>query len=252
MLVKSHGVCSKPQIVRQRYEGLWIERVKGRDAENIFDALFPDPDELFAKGAGIQSPWQSETTDKVIVNLSGKSYFLKRYKCLGFKYRIKNIFRKSRAKKSWDAAWSFYQQGIPTPLPLICVEERKWRLLGGAFLATAFLPESKSLLDCWPENTEIQRRILQTAAKIIAKMHSGGILHGDLNWRNLLVQEKGGGYHIFLVDLDGCRFSRSFNPDSAEKDLAHFLRDLHRASGDRQIQEYFLSQWKQSLSPASS
>ncbi|MRR08115.1 MAG: hypothetical protein EG828_14550, partial [Deltaproteobacteria bacterium] len=100
----------------------------------LLSALLSDPDSLLKAGREIQSPWQCAATDKTIVEIRGKSYFLKRYNCLGSRYRLKNMVRSSRALKSWWAGWKFLELGVPTPRPLVCLEERRLRLLGRSYL----------------------------------------------------------------------------------------------------------------------
>ncbi len=237
-------------LLRERRGPYRIGRVAGADSARLRDALWPDPGRLFDQGEAIQSRWQTRATDKVVVSVQGVSYFLKRYNCPGWGYRLKNVFRKSRGERSWEAAWLFQRLGIPTPLPLVWMEERRWRLLGTSILAFPNLCASRSLLEYWPgARGEEQLRILRRAAVVIGNMHRAGVLHGDLNWRNLLVQEEGGAPEILLVDLDGYRQAGSLGVKDAEKDLAHFLRDLKRSGASEALGDHFRQTWRQNFLP---
>lgn len=192
-------------------------------------ALSTDPDRLFADGQAIVSPWQSAATDKTVVTLGGLSYFFKRYNCLGFGYQVKNIFRQSRALKSWSAGWKWLELGLPTPRPIACMEERSLRLLGRSYLLFESIVGAHSLLDAWEKlDGARQRQVLNSLGTEIGKMHRYGVLHGDMNWRNIMIRDSSGSLEVFFVDLDGCCFSSKVTKARAQKDMAHFFRDMQR------------------------
>lgn len=210
--------------------------------------LLPDPDRLFAAGEGIQSPWQSAATDKTVVRIGGRSYFFKRYNCLGGGYRLKNIFRNSRALKSWWAGWKFLESGLPTPRPIVCLEERRLRLLGRSYLLFELLDGAHSLLDCWAGLSERGRRdVLSLLGTEIGNMHRRGLLHGDLNWRNILIRENPRSLEVYFVDLDGCRDGGVANRERAEKDLSHFYRDLQRNQATGEETALFMAAWEKAF-----
>jgi tRNA A-37 threonylcarbamoyl transferase component Bud32 len=213
----------------------------------LISALLPDPDSLFAAGQAIESPWQSAATDKTVVSIGGRNFFFKRYNCLGGGYRLKNIFRNSRALKSWRAGWKFLDMGLPTPRPIACLEERHFRFLGRSYLLLEFLEDSRCLLDLWGDLPDNQRsQLLSLIGTNIGNMHRQGVLHGDLNWRNFLVSSAGEKREVFLVDLDGCRFLKSLSRKRAIRDLAHFLRDLNRNGASESDRALFLGTWQAS------
>lgn len=214
----------------------------------VIHALLDDPDRLFASGEVIQSPWQNPATDKTIVEIGGGCYFLKRYNCLGPGYRLKNIFRNSRAFKSWRAGWKFLELGLPTPKPIACLEERQLRLLGRSYLLFEMLNGARSLLDCWSDLSVARRReVLSVTGFAVGRMHRLGLLHGDLNWRNILVRGASGAQEAYLVDLDGYRFVGTGSRERAEKDMSHFFRDLKRNHATRQETECFVNAWEQAF-----
>ncbi|MDY0268752.1 lipopolysaccharide kinase InaA family protein [Trichloromonas sp.] len=215
----------------------------------LLELLLPDPDHLFASGESVVSPWQSVATDKVVIEFAGRSLFLKRYNCLGVGYRIKNIFRASRALKSWRAGWQFLELGVPTPKPLACLEERRFRLLGRSYVLFEQIDNAVSLLDAWPTFTgERRRNMLGKLGGLIGRMHRLGLVHGDLNWRNILVRQRLSGTEAFLVDLDGSRFLGKMNRDAARRDMDHFFRDLQRVGATDVEMQIFNQAWGSSFS----
>jgi len=228
----------------ERHGAFVVYRDPSQVDDGFLSALLPDPDRLFEAGQAIQSPWQSAATDKTIVEIRGKSYFLKRYNCLGSRYRLKSIVRTSRALKSWWAGWKFLELGLPTPRPVACLEERRFRLLGRSYILFDYWGDSWSLLDLWSELSDVQRaQLLSVLGKELGKMHRQGVLHGDSNWRNILVSRVGTDVKISLIDLDGSRFLRKLSRERAMRDLAHFLRDLSRSGAPDELRAHFIDCW---------
>jgi tRNA A-37 threonylcarbamoyl transferase component Bud32 len=216
----------------------------------VVAALLPDPDRLFAAGQAIQSPWQSAATDKTVVKIGGRCYFFKRYNCLGGGYRLKNVFRHSRALKSWRAGWRFLELGLPTPRPIACLEERCLRLLGRSYLLFEMLDGAHSLLDSWAGLSDQGRRdVLSLLGTEIGTMHRFGLLHGDLNWRNILVRKGSRPLEVYFVDLDGCSEVDRATGERAEKDMNHFFRDMQRNQATEQERALFQAAWEQAFRP---
>lgn len=216
--------------------------------DSLLSALLPNPDRLFEAGHAIQSPWQSTATDKTVVEIGGKSYFLKRYNCLGSRYRLKSIFRDSRALKSWWAGLKFLGLGVPTSRPLVCMEERRLLMLGRSYLLFELLDGTRSLLESWSGLSGVRRGdFLALLGDEIGRMHRLGLLHGDLNWRNILLRDSSGSPEVFLVDLDGSRFVRTVSKEQAKKDLKHFFRDLQRNLANGDETESFISVWEKAF-----
>lgn len=214
----------------------------------IRSVLLSDPDHLFDSGQTIQSLWKNAATDKTVVKIGVTSYFLKRYNCLGWGYRLKNLFRHSRALKSWRIGWKFLEMGMPIPHPICCLEERRLRVLGRSYLLYELLEGASSLLDSWPDfSSEQKGQILKLLGTKIGKMHRFGLLHGDLNWRNILVRDRGCDAEVFFVDLDGSRWGRRLSRQMAEKDLSHFYRDLQRNDVNQDAIQLFVKAWEDSF-----
>jgi len=214
----------------------------------VISALSSDPDRLFASGQAIVSPWQSAATDKTVVTVGGLSYFFKRYNCLGFGYQVKSIFRHSRALKSWLAGWKWLELGLPTPRPIACMEERCLRLLGRSYLLFESIAGAHSLLDVWKNlDGPRQQEVLTLLGTEIGMMHRHGLLHGDLNWRNILIRDISGSLEVHFVDLDGCRFFDKMTSSRAQKDMSHFFRDMQRNLVTEDDAALFHAAWEKSF-----
>jgi len=210
----------------------------------FFHDFAADPDYFFDRGEQIRSAWKSRIIDKAIVRIGDQSFFIKRYNCLGKIYKLKNLARKSKALKAWLAGRQLLQSGISTPNPVICMEEYRFGLLERSYLCCDFIQGASNLLELWPElDHEERMRLLGLAGLETGNLHRRGCLHGDLNWRNVLVRGKDRNGKIFLVDLDGCRFSRHLGEKSALRDLRHFYRDLERSHASAVYIDHFTDSW---------
>lgn len=204
-----------------------------------------DPLNAFLSGEQIRSAWKNTDVEKAIVRINDHPFFVKRYHCLGPVYRIKNMYRKSKALKAFQNGQKFINAGISTPCPIFCLEQRHFKLLGESYLVCEFLDNAHNLLEIWPDlDDQTCMRLLHLAGTEIGHMHLKGFLHGDLNWRNILVQNKLGEESVLLVDLDGSRYARHIDIKSALRDLSHFYRDLERKNAPPQYIDLFTHSWR--------
>lgn len=215
------------------------------EAATALEELLPDPDLTLSRGEEIVSLWRGITTSKLRVRFGDRDYFLKRYNCTGWGYRLKNALRPSRAVRAWQAVELFLAHGVPTPVPLLCLEERRLRLLGRAYLLFPFVAEEGgNFLDLWPHLDDAKRRMcLELLGVMLGKMHRQGLLHGDLNWRNIVAVREDDSFRFWLVDLDGSVLA-SPSPARAWDDLTHFVRDMTRAQLDEGTREVFFASWR--------
>jgi tRNA A-37 threonylcarbamoyl transferase component Bud32 len=215
----------------------------------VLQALLPEPDAVFGRGEKLPSPWGGADTDKRRIQIAGRDFFAKRYNCMGWLYRVKNILRPSRALRSWRAAQQLRSRQVPTPEPLFCMEERHYGLLGRSYIVFPFFEDGVDLLNLWPQLDPTEReRCLVNLAAVIGHMHSQGVYHGDTNWRNILVRRQGLTWFFSFIDLDSSFCLAKPRKDKAERDLRHFLRDLERHQVSRPLKDLFLSRWEQASS----
>jgi len=215
---------------------------EGSEAEGVLQELLPDPRRLLDAGE-IYKPGSRGYAVKV--DIRGKAYFLKCYEARGVWYRIRNAFRMSRALASWRANWGLYALGLPVPRPLVCLESRRLKLLGTAYLLTDFFSGTSNLWEAWEVAGPSQRtRLLTDAAAVLGRMHGSGAIHGDLKWYNILVGQREAGPEIYLVDLDGSSLHSRASLARSHKDLERFLRDLRQVDQQGQLESLFMVNWR--------
>ena len=142
---------------------------------------------------------------------NGQILCVKRFQCNGYKYLAKNLFRKTRAMKSWIAANAFMVRGVETPLPLAIVENKTGMLCAESFFITRWLPEVSELNDYIGslEQGKNKNAFIKAFALTIRVLHEKKILHADLKSNNILVSDKGANeWNFFFVDLDRVYFNK--------------------------------------------
>ncbi len=134
---------------------------------------------------------------------------VKGYRHVSLWYSLKNIFKKSRALKSWIAAHGLLVRGIDTPLPLAVLERTCGPLRRESFLITGLLPDARELNDYIRAADPGERKadFIASLAAMLRRVHDRGVYHADLKSNNILVQEAGPGWRFSLIDLDRTYFT---------------------------------------------
>jgi hypothetical protein len=110
----------------------------------------------------------------------------------------------SRPLANLDVPIEGARKGIPTaaPVALLLVEGPPG--LFRAWLATEEIPEASDLLTRLRAGVPADAALLPAVLGAMRRAHDAGLVHPDLNLGNFLVRPRaGGGWDVFLVDLDG-------------------------------------------------
>lgn len=232
------------KFVREHRDGFRVFRKNTPEAEAALQYLLPNPDQAFVK-AQILKP--GSRTHAGVVEIGGTKYVLKRYNCRGWGYRIGNAFRRSRAVRTWLVNWEYLVRGVPVPEPLLCLEERRCRLLERSYILMEFVERTCSLRDRWGQLGEAEKvRFGEFFGNLLGKMHRVGMLHGDLKWDNILVAQEPSLETARLVDLDGSSTMFRFSRKQAQNDFARYLKDLAK-EGDGSLAGCVTQSWERAL-----
>lgn len=126
---------------------------------------------------------------------------------------------------------SLRQAGVRTP-PILAV--RMERLFGidrfvRVELVLPLIEPARDLMSFLQQETwrDRRRRALAAAGEAVAAVHRAGVIHEDLNLRNLLVDGNG---EVHVIDLGGSRLRSASGSDPAlEKKIAANLARLYRS-----------------------
>lgn len=218
---------------KEKRNGFTVYFRKKSGTEDLLDNLLADPDGILEKGQILKA---GNTIRAARVELNGRYYFLKRFNCKGWIYSLKNAFRRSRAVRSWLVSWGFRLRSLPVPEPLVCLEERRMRLLGRSYILFEFVEKTETLHQFWPKIDDAARTgLLVHLGMMLGRMHFWGALHGDLKWSNILVRDQDFS-DLYLTDLDGSKIVGPGKIRIKKKDLGRFLIDLEKAgSSDKDL-----------------
>jgi tRNA A-37 threonylcarbamoyl transferase component Bud32 len=233
------------KFVSEQRTGFRVFRQRTPEAEAALQFLLPNPDQVFVD-AHILKP--GSRTHAGVVEIGGAKYVLKRYNCRGWGYRIGNAFRRSRAVRTWLVNWEYLVRGVPVPEPLLCLEERRCRLLERSYILMEYVENTCSLRDRWGQLDAAEKvRCGEFFGDLLGKMHRLGMLHGDLKWDNILVGEEPSLATVRLVDLDGSSAVLRYSRERAQKDFARFLKDLAKEERNDSLAGRVTQTWEQAL-----
>lgn len=167
------------------------------DAEPEAARRCADLDAVFALAGRVVA--LDSLTRTLRVEIGGRAYYVKRYAGLG-KKPLRRLFATPRVATEWRNLERFAAWGIPTAQVVARgLERRGGRFLRGA-LITAEIPGTADLVRLAGEGGKSRRwwdGVARRVAAIARAMHARRFVHGDLKWRNLLVDEAGA---VFLID----------------------------------------------------
>lgn len=126
--------------------------------------------------------------------------------------RLRGLFA-LRAVSGFRQAVRLLSAGIPTPRPLLAVEQRGGFRFPQSLLITKFVPDSIHLYGYFrdhlapanPSFAKIKRSLAVQVASVFLGLDKLGLRHRDAKPSNWLVQSTPDGPRLWLIDLDGIR-----------------------------------------------
>lgn len=201
-------------------------------SEQITGALFaPEKCEVLptvGRGAMRTFPW-----------LPGRRGILRRYRRGGV---IRHLLRESYLLRNRPLCeflmhTKLIELGLPVPNLLGVCWTRRGCLYSG-FLATEELLGID--LDGWlrlhREDPEGYRSILNACGKLIKEMHEAGIIHGDLQVKNIFICAQS----PFIMDLDGARLHPAMHGFRCQCNLLRFRRSFEKRGHGRVLFDILL------------
>ncbi len=188
--------------------------------------LINDEEALLDKGEVIKN---EEGHLVVKIDLSGKSYFVKKYRIKDFLHMLRRVFNKTRARNSWEALHWFNSANIRTMQPVLIYEELWLSRTLNSILVTEEI-DGKRL------DYKIQEKdeFIKTASSIynfFKRMQWIGFNHGDAKSSNFYISKE----RLVVFDLDSSKkHSQRSLVKKIQKDKKRILRSLE---GSKKITE---------------
>lgn len=152
-----------------------------------------------------------------------------------FNQLIYGLFRKSKARRSFEYAKTLIAHQLNTPKPIAYAEEYKGFLFKKSYYICDYLPYDftyRALIH-QPDFPE-REKILRAFTHFTFHLHEAGIEFLDHSPGNTLIIHRGDTYEFYLVDLNRMRFHQSM---SYHQRLRNFVRlsrydDMVRIMGE--------------------
>lgn len=146
----------------------------------------------------------SRTTETLYVPCPHNSvgFYVKRHYFTRWSNRWRGMFRGTffgphRGQAEYRALEALRGEGVPAVRPVACGSRRVAHFVAACFLITEEVPGAVNLTSFAQQvadgtralNTEQRTLLADTLAKQVAAMHAGGVVHGNLYWRNILIRQ---------------------------------------------------------------
>lgn len=202
-----------------------------RDCPESVLKLMDNPDRLFGL-SDAQVLKDSRTTSSLILKTTDAGpLFLKRYNRKGAWHVLRHLFRSSRARRVWVAAHSMIARDLPTPRPLLFLEERRLGVVTRSlFVSRAIVPAVTLCAFASDNFAGLDRRekhaCIRAFAHRLRDMHDRGVRHGDLKATNIVLKGADPVRHpeIYFVDLDAVKIKKSLSFKDRCRDIARLNR----------------------------
>jgi tRNA A-37 threonylcarbamoyl transferase component Bud32 len=175
------------------------------------------PDGFLQTRATILKPGRTSTVGKA------DGLVLKRFNFRKLENLVKDLFRPSRARRSFRAAYHLELTGITTARTVATADRRICGLLVRSYLLMEEIHGAVDLTTFFRRGGKADSKLVRAAAQLLAKLHSEGFSHRDLKESNLVM---GGDGLLYLIDLDGMTFLQHVPDERASLDLARLARGV--------------------------
>ena len=130
--------------------------------------------------------------------VDAKTYYFKEFLDRGWKDRIKNAFRGTRAIRALNGEMALFNAGLNYP-PIVLLGEMGNR----SFIVTEEVTDARDLYVLINEPSALPlppNRFMKALGIAVGEMHAQGVSHGDLRWGNVLLSGDGSDLKIIFID----------------------------------------------------
>ena len=152
-----------------------------------------------------------------LFDVDGRKLVVKRFKRNGIvKAMVYTLFRKNKARKSYENAGLLRQRGFTTPHEVAYIEQRTAGLVTQVYYVCAYT-DAQPIRPRLIEQEPFDERLAVSYARYVASLHEAGVLHRDLNPTNVLFSESGepAAVSFELIDINRMQFFDGAVPKAA-------------------------------------
>ena len=152
-----------------------------------------------------------------LFDVDGRKLVVKRFKRNGIvKAMVYTLFRKNKARRSYENAGLLRQRGFVTPHEVAYIEQRTAGLVTQVYYVCAYT-DGEPIRPRLIEQEPFDERLAVSYARYVASLHEAGVLHRDLNPTNVLFSESGepAAVSFELIDINRMQFFDGAVPKAA-------------------------------------
>ena len=152
-----------------------------------------------------------------LFDVDGRKLVVKRFKRNGIvKAMVYTLFRKNKARRSYENAGLLRQRGFVTPHEVAYIEQRTVGLVTQVYYVCAYT-DAQPIRPRLIEQEPFDERLATDYARYVASLHEAGVLHRDLNPTNVLFSENGepAAVSFELIDINRMQFFDGAVPKAA-------------------------------------
>jgi tRNA A-37 threonylcarbamoyl transferase component Bud32 len=142
-------------------------------------------------------------------------------------------FKRSKAVRAHHAADRLVELGLRTPKPLLSVEGRTAGFVRANYLFTESLGKTRTSRVLLRES-DAPEKVVREIARIVRRMHDGGLSHRDLTLANFLRRSEENSFYV--IDLNRARVRRRIGALERFEDIARI--DLSRGHLEDFLESY--------------
>jgi tRNA A-37 threonylcarbamoyl transferase component Bud32 len=154
--------------------------------------------------------------------------------------RLGRSFRRTKEEQEFQNYLTLEQRGVPCPEPVGSARLYEGVLIKGSLLLLQFLPSARPLRELLRDPQAPTAPVLEGLAAFLGLLRERGVIHEDLQWDNLLVQDAPTGPKFYLVDALHIRWDDRDARESFPRTLAWFLHFLISGQAPQEAVEGFL------------
>lgn len=152
-----------------------------------------------------------------LFDVDGRKLVVKRFKRNDIiKAVVYTLFRKNKARRSYENAGLLRQRGFVTPHEVAYIEQRTAGLVTQVYYVCAYT-DGEPIRPRLIEQEPFDERLATDYARYVASLHESGVLHRDLNPTNVLFSENGepAAVSFELIDINRMQFFDGAVPKAA-------------------------------------
>lgn len=213
----------------------WEQTITGPDAPD-WSCLADDARATLIKSNPNRLVWRVVTGDKAL--------YVKEFLCTSLSDTIRHLWRGSEASAEWRAGRAAAERGIPCVRFVACGTSRTRNFLISESLEGAVPLAESWLTKCHIDDTSERRQhieaLLDSVARLLARAHAAGFLHGDDHPRNILIVDtENGDPSAVYTDVARAAYTNTVTQEQAIRSLAQ-LRQWFRLRSSRAQRLRFL------------